>query len=89
VQHAGGRRPRVLLIDFDDSFVHTLANYFRQAGAEVDTRRCGRFSLEAALGAKGAWRMRIFEFFSVLIFFNTPPHFWLCLTIIPSHSSRV
>jgi len=30
---------RVLLIDFEDSFVHTLANYLRQTGAEVATVR--------------------------------------------------
>ncbi len=30
---------RVLLIDHQDSFVHTLANYFRQTGAEVITVR--------------------------------------------------
>lgn len=30
---------RVLLIDFEDSFVHTLANYLRQTGAEVTTVR--------------------------------------------------
>ena len=32
---------RVLLIDHVDSFVHTLANYFRQTGASVVTRRTG------------------------------------------------
>ncbi|WP_018698934.1 anthranilate synthase component I [Amorphus coralli] len=30
---------RVLLVDHEDSFVHTLANYFRQAGAKVTTLR--------------------------------------------------
>jgi anthranilate synthase len=35
-QHAG---KSVLLIDFEDSFVHTLANYLRQTGAEVITVR--------------------------------------------------
>jgi anthranilate synthase len=34
-----GHRPRVLLLDCEDSFVHTLANYVRQAGAEVRTIR--------------------------------------------------
>ncbi|MCF2945268.1 anthranilate synthase component I [Paenibacillus tarimensis] len=34
-------RIRVLLVDHEDSFVHTLANYFRQAGAEVVTHRAG------------------------------------------------
>lgn len=32
---------RVLLIDHIDSFVHTLANYLRQTGADVVTRRTG------------------------------------------------
>jgi len=34
-----GPPPRVLLLDCEDSFVHTLANYVRQAGAEVRTIR--------------------------------------------------
>eukprot|EP01041_Mallomonas_annulata_P002402 gene2402-4659_t len=32
---------RVLLVDHEDSFVHTLANYIRQTGAEVVTCRSG------------------------------------------------
>lgn len=36
-----GSGKKVLLIDHDDSFVHTLANYFRQTGAEVITFRHG------------------------------------------------
>lgn len=32
---------RVLLIDYEDSFVHTLANYLRQTGAMVTTLRHG------------------------------------------------
>lgn len=32
---------RILLIDYEDSFVHTLANYFRQTGASVTTLRHG------------------------------------------------
>ncbi|QPM90183.1 anthranilate synthase component I [Pseudooceanicola algae] len=34
-----GKGRRILLVDHEDSFVHTLANYFRQTGAEVMTTR--------------------------------------------------
>jgi anthranilate synthase len=33
---------RVVLVDHEDSFVHTLANYMRQTGAEVVTLRASR-----------------------------------------------
>jgi anthranilate synthase len=36
-----GLGKRILLVDHQDSFVHTLANYFRQTGAEVITLRAG------------------------------------------------
>jgi anthranilate synthase len=36
-----GEEIRVLLVDHQDSFVHTLAGYFREAGAEVTTLRAG------------------------------------------------
>jgi anthranilate synthase len=36
-----GQGLRVLLVDHQDSFVHTLASYFRQEGAEVMTLRAG------------------------------------------------
>ncbi len=36
---AAGRR--VLMVDHEDSFVHTLAGYFRRTGAEVITHRWG------------------------------------------------
>ncbi len=36
-----GTGRRVILIDNEDSFVHTLADYFRQSGAEVATYRHG------------------------------------------------
>jgi anthranilate synthase len=36
-----GAGARVLLVDHQDSFVHTLAGYFREAGAEVTTLRAG------------------------------------------------
>lgn len=38
-QPGPGTGRRVLLIDHEDSFVHTLAGYFRAAGAEVETLR--------------------------------------------------
>ncbi|MEB3282433.1 MAG: anthranilate synthase [Lyngbya sp.] len=38
-------RPKVLIVDYEDSFVHTLANYIRQTGAQVITRRHG-FAIE-------------------------------------------
>ena len=42
---AGEDRPgagrRVMMIDHEDSFVHTLAGYFRRTGAEVITYRAG------------------------------------------------
>lgn len=37
--------PKVLIVDYEDSFVHTLANYIRYCGATVVTRRHG-FPLE-------------------------------------------
>ena len=36
-----GAGKRILLVDHQDSFVHTLANYLRQTGAEVLTLRAG------------------------------------------------
>jgi anthranilate synthase len=36
-----GTGMRVLLVDHQDSFVHTLAGYFRELGAEVSTLRAG------------------------------------------------
>ena len=41
VTHSGEDAPRVLLVDHQDSFVHTLGDYFRQQGAEVTTLRFG------------------------------------------------
>jgi anthranilate synthase len=38
---AADRGPRVLLVDHQDSFVHTLGDYFRQQGADVTTLRFG------------------------------------------------
>jgi anthranilate synthase len=36
-----GEGMRVLLVDHQDSFVHTLASYFREQGADVSTLRAG------------------------------------------------
>jgi anthranilate synthase len=38
---SSGNGRKVLLVDHQDSFVHTLANYLRQTGAEVVTLRAG------------------------------------------------
>ncbi|MCC6586326.1 MAG: anthranilate synthase component I [Bryobacterales bacterium] len=38
---AGSKPVRMLLVDNDDCFIHTLANYARQTGAEVVTYRAG------------------------------------------------
>lgn len=37
----GGPKTHILLVDHEDSFVHTLANYIRQTGAKVTTLRTG------------------------------------------------
>lgn len=34
-----GEGKKILLVDHEDSFVHTLANYFRQTGAQVEVLR--------------------------------------------------
>ncbi|HHV15285.1 MAG TPA: anthranilate synthase component I [Gelria sp.] len=38
-EFSAGRDKKILLIDHEDSFVHTLANYFRQTGAQVEVIR--------------------------------------------------
>src|SRR5579864_3623010 len=44
-RHDEGRGIRLLLVDNEDCFIHTLANYARQTGAEIVTYRAG-FPLE-------------------------------------------
>jgi anthranilate synthase len=41
VEEGVGQGTRLLLVDNDDCFIHTLANYARQTGAEVVTYRAG------------------------------------------------
>jgi anthranilate synthase len=50
-----GAGKRVVLIDHEDSFVHTLGNYLRQTGATVETLRSGPSALMAidAMAQKG------------------------------------
>ncbi len=48
---AAGKGRRVLLIDHEDLFVHTLANYIRTTGAEVVTMRPGLARAELRRGA--------------------------------------
>ena len=40
-REAVGVGTKLLLVDNDDCFIHTLANYARQTGAEVVTYRAG------------------------------------------------
>lgn len=42
-----GLGKRLILIDHEDSFVHTLGNYLRQTGASVTTLRSGPSALKA------------------------------------------
>jgi anthranilate synthase len=44
-------KPNILLVDHEDSFVHTLASYFRRAGADVETLRFN-FAIESLKNGK-------------------------------------
>ncbi len=50
-RRATGTGRRLIMIDNEDSFVHTLADYFRQTGAAVTTHRWG-LPLEDLLAAR-------------------------------------
>lgn len=45
--HTAGLTKRVLLVDHEDSFVHTLADYLRQTGAQVRVCRFGSATRDA------------------------------------------
>jgi anthranilate synthase len=47
VEDKVGQGKKIVLIDHEDSFVHTLGNYLRQTGAEVQTLRSGPSTLDA------------------------------------------
>lgn len=46
-QQKVGNGKKIVLIDHEDSFVHTLGNYLRQTGADVSTLRSGKKTLDA------------------------------------------
>ncbi len=63
-----GTGKKVVMVDHEDSFVHTLAGYFRQTGADVLTYRCGfpaerlqRESPDLVLLSPGPGRPQDFE----------------------------
>jgi anthranilate synthase len=47
VEEKVGQDKKIVLVDHEDSFVHTLGNYLRQTGAEVQTLRSGPSALDA------------------------------------------
>ena len=47
VSRGVGDGKKIILVDHEDSFVHTLGNYLRQTGAEVTTLRSGPSALRA------------------------------------------
>jgi len=46
IESSIGKGKKIILLDHEDSFVHTLGNYLRQTGAEVTTLRSGPSSLQ-------------------------------------------
>ena len=79
---------KILLIDHEDSFVHTLANYFRQTGAEVTTIRhdyCNQYlkkeSFDLAVLSPGPGKPRDFNLSQTLdlLLRHKLPIFGVCL----------
>ena len=80
--------PRVLLVDHQDSFVHTLGDYFRQEGAEVTTLRFGfspalldAYALDLVVMSPGPGRPADFGCAALLdeVYARDLPVFGVCL----------
>eukprot|EP00548_Thalassiothrix_antarctica_P006273 CAMPEP_0194141320 /NCGR_PEP_ID=MMETSP0152-20130528/10734_1 /TAXON_ID=1049557 /ORGANISM="Thalassiothrix antarctica, Strain L6-D1" /LENGTH=867 /DNA_ID=CAMNT_0038839895 /DNA_START=35 /DNA_END=2638 /DNA_ORIENTATION=+ len=86
-----GDGKNVVLIDHEDSFVHTLGNYLRQTGASVQTLRSGPFALstisemsdkpDLVILSPGPGNPKDFELSKTLDFLieNEIPAFGVCL----------
>lgn len=83
-----GQGRRVLLVDHEDSFVHTLGDYFRQHGAEVTTVRYGigsaeldRYAPDLVVLSPGPGRPSDFECARLLdtVYARGLPVFGVCL----------
>jgi anthranilate synthase len=84
-----GTGKRVLLIDHEDSFVHTLASYLRAAGAEVETLRPALARSRLAAGLRpdlavlspGPGRPQDFDLHASLslLLLSATPVFGVCL----------
>jgi anthranilate synthase len=85
---AGEPPPKVLLVDHQDSFVHTLGDYFRQQGAEVTTLRFGfppslldSYAPDLVVLSPGPGRPRDFDCAALLdeVYARQLPVFGVCL----------
>jgi anthranilate synthase len=85
---AGEQPPKVLLVDHQDSFVHTLGDYFRQQGAEVTTLRFGfppslldSYAPDLVVLSPGPGRPRDFDCAALLeeVYARRLPVFGVCL----------
>ncbi|GAA2113348.1 anthranilate synthase component I [Actinomadura alba] len=88
VPQSAGTGLRVLLVDHEDSFVNTLADYFRQQGADVTTLRHGfpesmldRLAPDLVVLSPGPGRPADFDTATLLdaIFARDLPVFGVCL----------